>query len=67
MKNGQHPLRKLMVDKDATHALAKAVGCTASHLRNLRDGRKTASLQLAKRLSDQTGIRMDAFIRPDDK
>lgn len=66
MVNGTpHPLAAYMPDGKATVALGERVGCSVQHLRNIRDGRKEPSLPLAKRLSDATGLRMDAFIRPE--
>lgn len=60
-----HPLAPFMPDEAATAALAGRVGCSVSHLRNIKDGRKNASIGLAKRLSDDTGLPMDSFIRPE--
>lgn len=59
-----HPLAPFMPNEAATAALAGRVGCSVPHLRNIRDGRKNASIGLAKRLSDDTGLPMDSFIRP---
>lgn len=61
----EHPLVPLMPDETAANALAKRAGCSVAHLRNIRDGRKSASLKLAKRLSELTGLRMDAFLQPE--
>lgn len=60
-----HPLDPFMPDEAAATSLAAKARCSVSHLRNIRDGRKSASLELAKRLSDVTGLRMDAFLRPE--
>jgi hypothetical protein len=60
----EHPLAPHMPDEAAAKQLAEAVDCSVPHLRNIRDGRKSASLALAKRLSVQTGIPMDAFLKP---
>ncbi len=66
MVNGfTHPLAPYVATMEAATALGKTVGCGFKHLRNIRDGHKVPSLQLAKRLSDATGIRMDAFLRPE--
>jgi len=51
----------------ALSAVARAVECSESHLRNIFAGRKEASLGLAKKLSDLSGgsVPMDAFLRQD--
>lgn len=43
---------------------AKAVGCSKSHLSLVLDGKRGASLRLAKELSDYTGgaVEMEDFI-----
>lgn len=56
------PLAPFMTDETATKALAEGAGCSVAHLRNIRDGRKSASLKLAKRLSDATGLPMESFL-----
>ena len=61
-----HPLSPITADTASIDALAAKAGCSANHLRNIRAGRKSASLALAKRLSDVTGLRMDAFLRPEE-
>ena len=53
-----HPLTPFV-----TSDLAERVGCSVHHLRNIRDGRKSPSIGLAKRLADATGIRMELFAR----
>lgn len=47
--------------------LAVAVDSSEWHLRNIFAGRRTASLGLAKRLSDASGgkVPMDAFLKPE--
>jgi hypothetical protein len=60
----EHPLDPFMPTEAAAAELAARVRCSVPHLRNIRDGRKSASLGLAKRLSDHTGLPMDAFLRP---
>lgn len=64
MDDAGHPLDPFMPNEVAVAALAARARCSVSHLRNIRDGRKSASLGLAKRLSDVTGLRMDAFLQP---
>ena len=66
MKNGPHPLTALIATPAAIKALARKAGCSPWHLRNIRDGRKSASLALATRLSNITGLKTDAFLRPGD-
>ena len=66
MHNGRaHPLGALIAEPAAIKSLARKAKCSPEHLRNIRDGRKSASLALAIRLSDLTGLRMDAFLRPE--
>lgn len=57
-----HPLERYVTKEKDAAKLAKAANCSIPHLRNICAGRKNASLPLAKRLSDITGIRMDAFM-----
>lgn len=59
-----HPLAAFIPDEMAAAALAERVGCSVPHLRNIRAGRKSASLELAKRLGDATGLPMDSFLKP---
>ena len=67
MKNGRpHPLAVFIADPGAINALARKAKCSPEHLRNIRDGRKSASLALATRLSNITGLKTDAFLRPGD-
>lgn len=44
--------------------MAQEAGCSEWHLRNILAGRKTASLGLAKRLTDLSGkvVPMDSFL-----
>jgi transcriptional regulator with XRE-family HTH domain len=60
-----HPLEPFISTTDKAQALAEHARCSVSHLLNIRDGRKSASLALAKRLSDKTGLPMDAFLQPE--
>jgi transcriptional regulator with XRE-family HTH domain len=47
--------------------IAEAADCSGAHLRNIFAGRKDASLNLAKRLSELSGgvVPMDAFLKPE--
>jgi transcriptional regulator with XRE-family HTH domain len=63
----EHPLSKFIPNGIAALALARRVGTTVSHLRNIRDKRRSPSLGLAKKLSDATGIKMESFLRPQDR
>lgn len=66
MTTDLHPmLRWAEAHEMALSAVAKAVECSESHLRNIFAGRKEASLGLAKKLSDLSGgtVPMDAFLR----
>ena len=58
-----HPLAPFMPTEASVAALAQRVGCSVPHLRNIKAGRKSASLELAKRLKDATGLSMEAFLR----
>ncbi|MDO8596386.1 MAG: hypothetical protein Q7R45_07165 [Sulfuricaulis sp.] len=64
--NKQHALVRWAEGKTDIAAIAAAVECSESHLRNIIAGRKEASLGLAKRLSDLSDgeVPMDAFMRP---
>lgn len=57
-----HPLAKFVIDYDACKELGKRVGVDATHILNIREGRKVPSLELAKRLADATGLSMEAFV-----
>jgi hypothetical protein len=59
----QHPLRPFIDTQAAAASLAERAQCSVSHLLNIGAGRKTASLPLAKRLSEATGLPMDAFMQ----
>jgi hypothetical protein len=61
----EHPLQPLIPNEEAAAALASTARCSVSHLRNIAAGRKNASLPLAKRLSDATGLAMDSFMQPE--
>jgi nucleoside-diphosphate-sugar epimerase len=58
----QHPLRPFIENTAAAAKLAGEAQCSVSHLLNIGAGRKTASLPLAKRLSEATGLKMEVFI-----
>lgn len=58
-----HPLEPFVKTHAAATKLAGEAQCSVPHLLNIRAGRKNASLPLAKRLSDATGLRMEAFLR----
>lgn len=53
----------MLRDPEVAAKLAKKVECSIHHLRNIRDGRRTPSLRLAKRLSEATKLSMDAFLQ----
>lgn len=59
----QHPLAPMLPNHAAVCDLAARAGCSASHIMNIRAGRKSASLALAARLAKETGLPMDAFLR----
>ena len=61
-----HPLATFIATPGKINALARKVRCSPAHLRNIRDGRKIPSLPLATRLSNITGLKTDAFLRPED-
>lgn len=58
-----HPLEPFVKTTAEATKLAGKADCSVTHLLNIRAGRKNASLPLAKRLSDATGLRMEAFLR----
>ena len=62
MPQKSHPLTDFITDETTAGKLARKVGCSVPHLRNIRDGRKSASLRLARDLSEATGIPMDEFL-----
>jgi transcriptional regulator with XRE-family HTH domain len=58
-----HALRSWRQEHSITLAeLAKAVGVTASHLSEIERGLNSCSLNLASRLSQKTGLPMEAFV-----
>lgn len=61
-----HPLQKWCDTGWAIEDLANAVGCSGSHVRNIIARRKQPSLGLAKRLSDQTGLAMEVFLKQEE-
>jgi hypothetical protein len=61
----RHPLKPFIKTNADAATLAERAQCSVSHLLNIGAGRKTASLPLAKRLSEATGLPMDTFMRPE--
>lgn len=59
------PLAIALRNPKTAAKLAKRIGCTISYLRNIRDGRRTPSMRIAKRLSETLKMSMDAFLQPE--
>jgi transcriptional regulator with XRE-family HTH domain len=57
-----HPLRRF--DYGQMRELARRAGCSASHLVNIRQGRKNPSLRLAKKLAKITDTRVERWDYP---
>jgi transcriptional regulator with XRE-family HTH domain len=46
-------------------AFAARVGVSPQHLSDIKNGARGASLSLAKRLADESGVPIESFLRPD--
>ena len=57
-----HPLAKFLPSYRACEELSRRVGCSPSHLMNIKNGHKRPSLALANRIADETGLAMKAFV-----
>jgi hypothetical protein len=55
--------RKIKQEFDTYAAAALAIGCSESHLKNIVARRRTPSVRLLRRITDETGLRigLDAF------
>lgn len=65
-----HPLRTWRSEqtpKVTLEMLAGEIGVVPSHLSQIENGIKSASLRVAGMLSGRTGLPPESFLRPDDR
>ena len=64
-----HPLRRWRLDqtpKKTLAQLASVIGVSPSHLSEIENGNNEPSLELAVRLSRETGIQVEKFVASED-